>query len=45
VDQSYHGANASDKTGNGGGGATSVSTDYKSGGNGGSGIVILKYYI
>lgn len=45
VDQSYNGANASDNTGNGGGGATSVSFDTKSGGNGGSGIVILKYYI
>ena len=45
VDQSYNGANASDKTGNGGGGATSVSSDYKSGGDGGSGIVILKYYV
>ena len=42
VDQSYNGANASANTGDGGGGATTISTDYKSGG---TGIVILKYYI
>jgi hypothetical protein len=45
VDQSYKGSDASNNTGNGGGGATSFSFDYKLGGNGGSGIVILKYYI
>jgi len=45
VDQSRSGSNAPTNTGNGGEGATSVSSDYKSGGNGGSGIVILKYYI
>jgi len=45
LDQSYNGANASNKTGNGGGGASTLSSDYKSGGNGGSGIVILKYYV
>lgn len=45
VDQSYAGSNASNNTGNGGGGATSFSFDYKKGGNGGSGIVILKYYV
>jgi len=43
VDQSRSGSNASNNTGNGGEGATSVSFDYKKGGNGGSGIVILKY--
>ena len=41
--QSYKGLNASNNTGNGGQGASSVSFDYKTGGNGGSGIVILKY--
>jgi hypothetical protein len=45
VDQSYNGSDASDNTGNGGEGATSFSFDYKTGGNGGSGIVILKYYM
>jgi len=43
VDQSSKGLDASNNTGNGGQGASSVSFDYKTGGNGGSGIVILKY--
>ena len=42
---SSNGSSASNNTGNGGGGATSVVSDSKSGGKGGSGIVILKYYI
>jgi hypothetical protein len=43
IDLSADGSNAINNTGNGGGGATSVSFDATSGGNGGSGIVILKY--
>ena len=45
IDVSLAGSNAVNNTGNGGQGATSVSFDSKSGGNGGSGIVILKYYV
>lgn len=45
VYSSKNGVNASDNTGNGGEGANAVSSDNKTGGKGGSGIVILKYYI
>ncbi len=45
VDTTSNGSSAFNNTGNGGGGAASVSSDYKSGGKGGSGIVILKYYV
>ena len=45
IDVSLAGSIGATNTGNGGGGATCVSFDSKSGGNGGSGIVILKYYV
>ena len=45
IDVSLAGSNAVNNTGNGGQGATSVSYDATSGGKGGSGIVILKYYV
>ena len=45
VNTSSAGSNGANNTGNGGGGATSVAFDGKTGGNGGSGKVILKYSI
>lgn len=42
--QNANGVAGPPNTGNGGGGAGSVSFDNSTGGNGGSGIVILKYY-
>ena len=45
VDRSYNGSSGTTNTGNGGEGATSVSNDDKTGGKGGSGIIILKYLL
>ena len=45
VFDSANGTDGAPNTGNGGGGATAVSSDAMTGGKGGSGIVILKYYI
>jgi hypothetical protein len=39
------GSDADNNTGNGGGGATAEASNGQTGGNGGSGIVILKYYV
>jgi hypothetical protein len=45
VYSSANGVDGPHNTGNGGSGATSVSADAKSGGKGGSGLIILKYYV
>ena len=45
VDTSSDGDDGAANTGNGGNGATTLTFDDKTGGKGGSGIVILKYLI
>ena len=45
VDTSSNGDDGTANTGNGGNGATTLNSDIKTGGKGGSGVVILKYLI